>query len=66
MEDASIYYGLALIYRDTSRWTLLLEVADEAKEKYATSDDGRVRETLTKIASLRDTAIKNLERKTVE
>ena len=60
------YYGLALVYRDTSRWTLLLEVADEAKEKYATNDGDRVREVLTKIVSLRDTAIKNIDQKTVE
>ena len=60
------YYGLARVYRDTSRWTLLLEVADEVKKKYATSDDNHVREVLTKIASLRDTAIKNRERETVD
>ena len=60
------YYGLARGYRDTSRWTLLLEVADEVKKKYATSDDNHVREVLTKIALLRDTAIKNRERETVD
>ena len=60
------YYGLGLIYRDTSRWTLLLEIADEAEKKYATSDDHRVLEVLTKIASFRDLAIKNIESETVE
>ena len=60
------YYGLALVYRDTSRWMLLLEVADEVKKKYTTSDDDHVREVLTKIASLRDTAAKNRERETVD
>ncbi len=60
------YYALARVYLDTGRWALVLEIADEAKKKYATSDDGHVLETLTNIASLRDTATKNIERRTVE
>lgn len=60
------YYGLGLVYRDTSRWTLVLEIADEAKKKYETSADDHVRDTLMKIASLRDIAIKNIEQETVE
>ena len=60
------YYGLSLVYRDTNRWTLLLEIADEANKKYATSNDDHVLEMLTNIASLRDIAIKNIERETVE
>ena len=60
------YYGLGLIYRDTSRWTLLLEVTDVAKKKYTTSDNDRILEILAKIASLRDVAIKNIEPETVE
>lgn len=60
------YYGLALVYRDTSSWTLLLEVADEAKKKYATSADDHILETLTNITSLRDIAIKNKASGTVE
>ena len=60
------YYGLALVYRDTNRWTLLLEIADEVNEKYATSDADYVLEMLTNIASLRDIAIKNIEQETVE
>ena len=53
------YYGLALVYHDTSSWTLLLEVADEAKKEYATSEDEHILETLTNISSLRDIAIKS-------
>ena len=60
------HYGLSLVYRDTNRWTLLLEIADEAKKKYATSNDDHVLEMLTNIASLRDSAIKNIEGETVE
>ena len=60
------FYALARVYLDTGRWALVLEVADETNKKYATSDNDRVREVLTKIASLRDTAIQNIERETVE
>ena len=60
------YYGLSLVYRDTNRWTLLLEIADEANKKYATSNDDHVLEMLTNIASLRDIAIKNIKQETVE
>ncbi|RKU23812.1 hypothetical protein C6503_02395 [Candidatus Poribacteria bacterium] len=55
------YYGLALVYRGTNRWTLLLEIADEANKKYATSNDDHVLEMLTNIAPLRDIAIKNIK-----
>lgn len=59
-------YALARVYLDTGKWSLVLEIADEANEKYAASDDDRVREALMKIASLKNTAIKNIERETVE
>ena len=60
------YYGLSLVYRDTNRWALLLEIADEANKKYATSDDDHILEMLTNIASLRDIAMKNIKQETVE
>ena len=60
------YYGLALVYRDTNRWALLLEIADETNEKYATSDNEHILETLTNIALLRDIAIKRIKQETVE
>ena len=60
------YYGLSLVYRDINRWALLLEIADEANKKYATSNDDHVLEMLTNIASLRDIAIKNIKQETVE
>ena len=60
------YHGLALVYRDTSRWTLLLEIADTANKKYTTSDNDRVLEILAKIALLRDVAIKNIASETVK
>ena len=55
------YYGLSLVYRDTNRWALLLEIADEVKKKYATSNEDYTLEMLTNIASLRDIAIKNIK-----
>ena len=60
------FYALARVYLDTGRWSLVLEVADAANRKYATSDDDRVRDALANIASLRDIAIKIIERETVE
>ena len=60
------FYALARVYFDTGRWALVLEVADEAERKYATGDDDRVRDALMNIASLRNIAIKNIERETVE
>ena len=59
---ADAYYGLVLVYRDTSRWSLLLEIADEANNKYATSADERVRQTLRDIALIRDNVIKDMEK----
>ena len=60
------YYGLSLVYRDTNRWALLLEIADEANKKYATSNDDHALEMLTNIAALKDIAIKNIKQETKE
>ena len=60
------YYGLSLVYQDTNRWKLLLEIADEANKEYAATVDDHVIETLASIAALRDIAIKNRELETVE
>ena len=65
-KNVSAYYGLARVYHDTSRWALLLEIADEANKEYATSDDKHVLDTLTTIASLRDIAIKNIDPEVVK
>ena len=60
------FYALARAYLDTGKWSLVLEVADEANKKYAARDDDRVLDTLMKIASIRDIAVENIDRETVE
>ena len=61
------YYGLSLAYRDMadmamkqgdeSKWAKVLEVADAANEKYASSDDEGVKRTLGHIDLVKATAI---------
>ena len=60
------YYGLALAYRDaaqkhddTEKWPLVLQIADEANDKYASSDDELVLRTLGHIELIKATAIEN-------
>ncbi len=60
------YYGLALAYRDaaqkqnaTDKWPLILQLADEASDKYASSDDELVLKTLGHIDLIKATAIEN-------
>ena len=60
------YYGLALAYRDaaqkhedTEKWPLVLQIADEANDKYAGSDDELVLRTLGHIELIKATAIEN-------
>ncbi len=58
------YYGLALAYRDaaqkhgdTEKWPLVLQIADQANEQYAESDDELVQRTLGHIELIKVTAI---------
>ena len=60
------YYGLALAYRDAAqkqndaaKWPLILQLADEASEKYAASDDAAVLKALGHIDLIKATAIEN-------
>lgn len=60
------YYGLALAYRDaaqkhgdTEKWPLVLQIAEEANDKYATSGDELVLRTLGHIELIKATAIEN-------
>ncbi len=60
------YYGLALAYRDaaqkhgdTEKWPLVLQIAEEANDKYATSKDELVLRTLGHIELIKATAIEN-------
>ena len=60
------YYGLALAYRDaaqkqddTEKWPLILQLADEANDKYASSDNELVLKTLGHIDLIKATAIEN-------
>ena len=60
------YYGLALAYRDaaqkqddTEKWPLILQLADEANDKYSSSDNDLVLKTLGHIDLIKATAIEN-------
>ena len=60
------YYGLALAYRDAAqkqdaaeKWPLILQLADEANDKYASSDNDLVLKTLGHIDLIKATAIEN-------
>lgn len=60
------YYGLALAYRDaaqkhgdTEKWPLVLQIADEANDKYASSEKELVLRTLGHIELVKATAIEN-------
>ena len=60
------YYGLALAYRDaaqkqddTEKWPLILQLADEANDKYSASDNELVLKTLGHIDLIKATAIEN-------
>ena len=60
------YYGLALAYRDaaqkhgdTEKWPLVLQIADEANDKYARSNNELVLRTLGHIELIKATAIEN-------
>ena len=60
------YYGLALAYRDAAqkqnavdKWPLILQLADEASDKYASSDDELVLKTLGHIDLIKATAIES-------
>lgn len=60
------YYGLALAYRDaaqkhedTEKWPLVLQITDEANNKYAGSEDELVLRTLGHIELIKATAIEN-------
>ena len=60
------YYGLALAYRDaaqkhgdTEKWPLVLQIADEANDKYASSEEELVLRTLGHIELVKATALEN-------
>ena len=60
------YYGLALAYRDAAqkqddaeKWPLILQLADEASDKYSASDNELVLKTLGHIDLIKATAIEN-------
>ena len=60
------YYGLALAYRDaaqkqsdTEKWPLILQLADEASDKYGSSDNELVLKTLGHIDLIKATAVEN-------
>ena len=60
------YYGLALAYRDAAqkqddaeKWPLILQLADEANDKYSSSDNDLVLKTLGHIDLIKATAIEN-------
>ncbi|MDE0466590.1 MAG: tetratricopeptide repeat protein [Candidatus Poribacteria bacterium] len=60
------YYGLALAYRDaaqkqndTEKWPLILQLVDEAHEKYAASDNESILKALGQIELIKATAIEN-------
>ena len=60
------YYGLALAYRDAAqkqddagKWPLILQLADEANDKYSASDNELVLKTLGHIDLIKATAIEN-------
>ena len=60
------YYGLALAYRDaaqkqndTEKWPLVLQLVDEAHEKYASSDNEAILKALGQIELIKATAIEN-------
>ena len=60
------YYGLALAYRDAAqkqddmeKWPLILQLVDEAHEKYAASDNEAVLKALGQIELIKATAIEN-------
>ena len=60
------YYGLALAYRDAAqkqndaeKWPLILQLADEASEKFASSDSEGILKTLGHIDLIKATAIEN-------
>ena len=60
------YYGLALAYRDAAqkqnaveKWPLILQLADEANSKYASSDNDLVLKTLGHIDLIKATAVEN-------
>ena len=60
------YYGLALAYRDaaqkqddTEKWPLVLQLADEANDKYASSENELILKTLGHIDLIKATAIES-------
>ncbi len=60
------YYGLALAYRDaaqkhgdTEKWPLVMQVAEQANEKYMASDNEPIQRTLGQIELIKVTAIEN-------
>ncbi len=60
------YYGLALAYRDAAqkqddaeKWPLILQLSDEASDKYSASDNELVLKTLGHIDLIKATAIEN-------
>lgn len=60
------YFGLVLVYQDaaqkhgdTSKWPLILQVADQANEKFAGSDDSAILHTLGRIDLVKVTALEN-------
>jgi len=60
------YYGLALAYRDAAqkqddaeKWPLILQLADEANDKYSASDNELVLKTIGHIELIKATAIEN-------
>ena len=60
------YYGLALAYRDAAqkqndaeKWPLILQLADEASEKFASSDNEGILKTLGHIDLIKATAIES-------
>ena len=60
------YYGLALAYRDAAqkqndveKWPLILQLADEASNKYSSSDNDLVLKTLGHIDLIKATAVES-------
>ena len=60
------YYGLALLYQDaalkhgdTSKWALVLQVADAANEKFANSNEEEILNRLGRIDLIKASALEN-------
>ena len=67
------YYGLALVYQDaaqkhgdTTKWSLVVQTADAATEKFANSSEELVLQTLGQIDLIKATALENINADDIE